>query len=139
MKFNDNGNVIIKFYDIIPSPVWRTCFTPCMLALFAFSPVWGFVSFLRSFLPFHPEWPRATPRSSAWRWTTTACPRSSSTWTTSLGGWEGFGGWVRTRCLLVLILSVNLEQKRMVLAASGVRDRRQKIERLWFGWLGLMG
>ena len=49
------------------------------------------------------------------------------------GGW-GFLpsplGWVRTRgrCLLVLILSMNLEQKRMVLVASGVRDRRQKIE-----------
>ena len=49
------------------------------------------------------------------------------------------GGWVRTRCLLVLILSMNLEQKRMALVASGVRDRRQKIEWLWFGWLGLMG
>ena len=60
--------------------------------VFASSPVWGFVSFLPSFLPFHPEWPRTTPRSSAWRWATTACPRSSSTWTTSLGGWVFFGG-----------------------------------------------
>ena len=54
------------------------------------------------------------------------------------GGW-GLGVGVRTRCLLVLILSMNPEQKRMVLVASGVRDRRQKIEWLWFGWLGLMG
>ena len=44
-------------------------------------------------------------------------------------------GWVRTRCLLVLILSVNLEQKRMVLAASGVSDRTQEIELVWvWGW-----
>jgi hypothetical protein len=59
-----------------------------------------------------------------------------------LGGWGFFPsplGWVWTRCLLVQILSMNPEQKRMVLVASGVRDRRQKIEWLWFGWLGLMG
>ena len=54
-----------------------------------------------------------------------------------VGGVLGVG--VRTRCLLVLILNMNPEQKRMVLVASGVRDRRQKIEWLWFGWLGLMG
>ena len=55
---------------------------------------------------------------------------------------EGGGIWgvgVRTRCLLVLILNMNPEQKRMVLVASGVRNRRQKKEWLWFGWLGLMG
>lgn len=57
-----------------------------MLALFHLLPSLG-LCFLPSFIPFHPEWPRITPRSSAWRWTTTACPRSSSTWTTSLGGW----------------------------------------------------
>ena len=28
---------------------------------------------------------------------------------------------------------MNQEQKRMVLVASGVRDRRQKIEWVWFG------
>ena len=43
----------------------------------------------------------------------------------------GFGlfplplGWVRTRCLLVLILSMNQEQKRMVLVAFGeTEDKR---------------
>ena len=46
--------------------------------------------------------------------------------------WEG--GWVlgvgvRTGCLLVLILSMNQEQKRMVLVASSVRDRRQTDKR----------
>ena len=60
-----------------------------------------------------------------------------------LGGSEGvLGGWgffpspqvgVWTRCLLIQILSMNPEQKRMVLVASGVRDRRQKIEWVWVG------
>jgi hypothetical protein len=42
-----------------------------------------------------------------------------------------FGGLGRTRCLLVLILNMNPEQKRMVLVASGVRDRRQNIKCVW--------
>ena len=55
-----------------------------------------------------------------------------------LGGWGFFpspqvGVW--TRCLLIQILSMNLEQKSMALVASGVRDRRQKIEWVWgWGW-----
>ena len=115
-----------------------------MLALFAFSPVWGFVSFLPSFLPRTGVTPvgattcatRVGRRSMPLRRLRLAC----------LGGvFGGLGlfplplGWVRTRCLLVLILNMNPDQKRMVLVASGVRDRRQKIEWLWFGWLGLMG
>ena len=45
------------------------------------------------------------------------------------GGWGFFPsplGWVWTRCLLVQILSMNLEQKRMVLVASGVRETEDK-------------
>ena len=110
----------------------------------------GLVSFLPSFLP-----------SSCWmaRWFVGAIPQPTVGHPTQpglharrdpvpLGGLLFFGGlglsplplgWVRTRCLLVLILSMNLEQKRMALVASGGRDRRQKIEWLWFEWLGLMG
>ena len=93
MKFNDNGNVIIKFYDIIPSPVWRTCFTPCMLALFAFSPVWGFVSFLPSFLP-RAGWHVAATATTTSTQTATATTTSTQT-SFFLSGSEGvLGGWV---------------------------------------------